>query len=133
MPIGHLGLNVADLEVARAYYDRLMPAVEFEPFLSDADQIAYRPVGGKPGTYVFIYPALDDGDYSRDRAGLQHLAFMVRTRSAVDEIHALVRELGSTVIHEPRNFPEYPQPYYATFWLDPDGFMLEAVCHHDRP
>jgi catechol 2,3-dioxygenase-like lactoylglutathione lyase family enzyme len=133
MPIGHLGLNVADLEVARAYYDRLMPAVEFEPFLSAADQIAYRPVGGRPGTYLFIYPARSGGDYSRHRAGLQHLAFMVRTRAAVDAIHALVRELGSTVIHEPRTFPEYPQPYYATFWLDPDGFMLEAVCHHDRP
>jgi catechol 2,3-dioxygenase-like lactoylglutathione lyase family enzyme len=133
MPIGHLGLNVVDLEVARAYYDRLMPAVEFEPFLSEADQIAYRPAGAKPGAYVFIYPALEAGDYSHDRAGLQHLAFMVRTRSAVDQIHALVRELGSTVVHAPRNFPEYPQPYYATFWLDPDGFMLEAVCHHDRP
>ena len=37
-----------------------------------------------------------------------------------------------TVLHEPRVFPEYPQPYYATFWLDPHGFMLEAVCHYDR-
>jgi catechol 2,3-dioxygenase-like lactoylglutathione lyase family enzyme len=22
--------------------------------------------------------------------------------------------------------------YYATFWLDPFGIKLEAVCHHDR-
>ncbi|WP_410672666.1 hypothetical protein [Amycolatopsis sp. cmx-4-68] len=28
--------------------------------------------------------------------------------------------------------PEYPQPYYASFWLDPAGFVPEAVCHHDR-
>lgn len=132
MPVGHLGLNVRDLEAARRYYDRLMPALEFEPFLSEAAQFAYRPAGGRPGTFVFVYPALDGGDYSRDRAGLQHVAFMLRTRSAVDAVHRLVRELGSTVLHEPRVFPEYPQPYYATFWLDPDGFMLEAVCHHDR-
>jgi catechol 2,3-dioxygenase-like lactoylglutathione lyase family enzyme len=133
MPIGHLGLNVPDLEAARAYYDRLMPAVDFERFLSETDQFAYRPAGGKPGTYLFVYPALDAGAYSRDRAGLQHLAFIVRTRSAVDRVHALVLELGSEVLHAPRHFPEYPQPYYATFWLDPHGFMLEAVCHHDRP
>jgi catechol 2,3-dioxygenase-like lactoylglutathione lyase family enzyme len=132
MPIGHLGLNVPDLEVARAYYELLMPALDLEPFLSDADQVAYRPAGGKPGTYLFIYRALDAGDYSRDRAGLQHLAFMVRTRSAVDRVHELVRGLGSEVLHAPRVFPEYPQPYYATFWLDPHGFTLEAVCHHDR-
>ena len=28
--------------------------------------------------------------------------------------------------------PQYPQPYFATFWLDPWGVMLEAVCHQDR-
>ena len=28
--------------------------------------------------------------------------------------------------------PQYPQPYFATFWLNPWGLMLEAVCHHDR-
>jgi hypothetical protein len=36
------------------------------------------------------------------------------------------------VVHEPQGFPQYPQPYFATFWLDPWGVMLEAVCHHDR-
>ena len=131
MPIGHIGLNVPDLEVARAYYDQLMPALDFERFLSAVDQFAYRPAGGKPGTYLFVYPALEAGAYSRGRAGLQHVAFMVRTRAAVDHVHALVRSMGSPVLHEPREFPEYPPPYYATFWLDPFGFMLEAVCHHE--
>jgi catechol 2,3-dioxygenase-like lactoylglutathione lyase family enzyme len=133
MPIGHLGINVPDLEVARSYYEQLMPALEMDLFLSDVDQFAYRPAGGKPGAYLFVYPTLDGGGYSRERAGLQHLAFMVRTRSAVDHVHARVCDLGSEVVHEPRVFPEYPQPYYATFWLDPHGFLLEAVCHHDRP
>jgi catechol 2,3-dioxygenase-like lactoylglutathione lyase family enzyme len=129
VPIGHIGLNVPDLEVARAYYDQLMPALGFEPFLSTADQFAYRPAGGKPGTYLFVYPALEPSSYSRDRAGLQHVAFMVPTPAAVNRVHDLVRALGSSVLHEPRTFPEYPPPYYATFWLDPFGFMLEAVCH----
>ena len=132
MPLGHLGINVPDLDAARAYYDRLMPALEFERFLSDADQFAYRPAGGKRGTYLFVYLSLEAGDYSRHRSGLQHLAFMVRSRAAVDAVYELVLGLGSEVVHEPRVFPEYPQPYYATFWLDPHGFLLEAVCHHDR-
>jgi hypothetical protein len=42
-----------------------------------------------------------------------------------------VCELGGEVLHIPRTFPQFPPPYYATFWLDPFGFMLEAVCHHD--
>jgi catechol 2,3-dioxygenase-like lactoylglutathione lyase family enzyme len=130
--LGHIGINVPDLAAAKAYFDRLLPLLGFEAFVSAADQHAYRPAGGKPGTYLFLYPALDDGDYSRDRTGLQHMAFIVRTRSDVRAVHDFVRGLGNTVLHEPQEFPQYPPPYYATFWLDPFGFMLEAVCHHDR-
>ena len=61
---------------------------------------------------------------------------MVRTRSAVNAVHTAVartrRGFGGRVLHEPQVIPRYPQPYFATFWLDPWGFMLEAVCHHDR-
>ncbi len=130
--LGHLAVNVPDLAAAKAYYDPLMAALDFEPFLERDDEFAYRPAGGKPGTFLFFYPALGAGAYSRDAAGLQHLAFMARTRSQVHSVHELVTRLGSTVLHAPQVFPQYPQPYFATFWLDPHGFMLEAVCHHDR-
>ncbi len=54
----------------------------------------------------------------------------------VNEVHGLVTDLipqfGGEVLHRPQTFPQYPQPYFATFWLDPGGLMLEAVCHHDR-
>jgi catechol 2,3-dioxygenase-like lactoylglutathione lyase family enzyme len=130
--LGHLGLNVPDLAVAKEYYDEIMPLVGFESFLDSHDELACMPAGGKRGTYLFFYPAIQDGGYSRGRAGLQHLAFMVPTRSAVTAVHQRVRRLGGEVIHEPQELPQYPPPYYATFWLDPFGFMLEAVCHYDR-
>lgn len=130
--LGHLGVNVPDLAAARSYYDRLMPLVGFEPFLHADDQFAYRPALGKPGTFVFFYPASESGAYSRHQPGLQHLAFMVPTRSAVDDVHRFAEAVYNEIIHVPQRFPQYPPPYYATFWLDPFGLMLEAVCHHDR-
>jgi len=130
--LGHLGVNVADLGAARTYYDELMPLVGFETFLSTDDEFAYMPAHGKRGTYLFFYPAQEPGRYSRGAIGLQHLAVAVPTRSAVHDVHDLVVRLGGQVLHPPREFPQYPPPYYATFWLDPFGFMLEAVCHHDR-
>lgn len=130
--LGHVGINVPDLAVAKAYYDELMPLLGFESFLSTDDELAFMPAGGKHGTYLFIYPSIEPGGFSRHRTGLQHLAFMVRTRSDVRALHRRVVELGSEVVHEPQEFPQYPPPYFATFWLDPFGFMLEAVCHHDR-
>ena len=134
--LGHVGLNVSNLRAARSYYASIMPLVGFEEFLHADDQLAYRPAGDKPGTYLFFYPATEKSQYSRERPGLQHLAFMMRTRSAVNTVHQAVAELapqfGGRVLHEPQEFPQYPPPYFATFWLDPWGFMLEAVCHHNR-
>jgi catechol 2,3-dioxygenase-like lactoylglutathione lyase family enzyme len=134
--LGHVGLNVPELDAARRYYSAVMPLAGFEVFLDAEDEFAYRPAGGKPGTYLFFYPSAEQSEYSRRQTGLQHLAFMVRTRSAVRAVHAAAAELaaqfGGQVLHEPQVFPQYPQPYFATFWLDPWGFMLEAVCHHDR-
>jgi len=135
--LGHLGLNVPDLRAAKGYYDVVMPLLGFQEFVSAEDEFAFRPAGGKPGTSLFFYPTAEKSSYSRHHTGLQHLAFMVRSRTTVDDVHRVASELasqlGGRVLHEPRHFPEYPPPYYATFWLDPWGFMLEAVCHHDRP
>ena len=130
--LGHLGLNVPDLVGAKRYYDALMELVGFEAFVEHDDEFAYRPAGGKRGTFLFFYRAEDPAPYARQRTGLQHLAFMVQSRQAVRTVHRRVVQLGSTVLYEPQEFPQYPPPYFATFWLDPFGLMIEAVCHHDR-
>jgi len=130
--LGHVGINVPDLTAAKAYYDEIMPLLGFETFFATRDEIAFMPTDGKRGTYLFIYPAQEIGAYSRRYPGLQHLAFMVPSRSAVKAVRDRAAELGGEIVHEPQEFPQYPPPHFATFWIDPFGFMLEAVCHHDR-
>ena len=130
--LGHIGVNVPDLEAAKSYYDTIMPLLGFESFLNTGEEFAFMPADGKRGTLLFFYPATEAAEYSSHQTGLQHLAFMVPTRAVVREAHLRAEGLGSVVIHEPQEFPQYPPPYFATFWLDPFGFMLEAVCHHDR-
>ncbi|HEY7485152.1 MAG TPA: VOC family protein [Streptosporangiaceae bacterium] len=133
MPLGHLGINVPDLAPAKAYYDALMPLLGFEPFVSDANQFSYRPAGGKVGTHLFFYRADGDrDDYSRHRPGLQHLAFIVKTRAEVHAAHDWALHHGDPVVHEPQEFPQYHPGYFAVFWTDPRGFMLEVVCHRDQ-
>lgn len=133
MPLGHLGINVPDLTAAKAYYDALMPLLGYEPLFAEADQFAYLPAGGKRGTYLFVYPAVSPGTgYDAGAPGLQHLAFTLPTRADVDAVHAHVVATGGDVLHPPQAWPQYPPPYWATFWRDPHGFVLEAVCHHDR-
>jgi len=79
--LGHLGIHVVDLRAAKAYYDALLPLLGFTEFVSADDEFAYRPAGGKPGTYLFFYPSTEDSDTSQQRTGLQHLAFTRRSGS----------------------------------------------------
>jgi catechol 2,3-dioxygenase-like lactoylglutathione lyase family enzyme len=130
--LGHLGINVPDLTTAKRYYDALMPLVGFEPFFAADDEFSFKPADNKPGTFLFFYPTAVAGPYSAERTGLQHLAFMVPRRSLVDGVHDHVVSQGGPVINAPQRFPQYPGHYYATFWSDPFGIKLEAVCHHDR-
>jgi len=36
---------------------------------------------------------------------------------------------GAVILDEPQEFPQYGSHCFATYWLDPHGFKLEAVCH----
>jgi catechol 2,3-dioxygenase-like lactoylglutathione lyase family enzyme len=132
MPIGHIGVNVSDLADSKTYFDELMPQLAFEPFVASEGQFSYRPADGKPGTHIFFYSALEAGTYSRHKPGLQHLAFIVKSRALVHQIEEWARGRGDEIIHAPREFPEYHAGYYATFWYGPENFMLEAVCHRDQ-
>ena len=130
--LGHLGVNVPALAPAREYYEALMPLLGYEVFFAHDDEVAFLPAGGRRGAYLFLYEAREPGDHSRHRTGLQHLAFTVPSRDAVRAVHAFVAARDDEVVQAPQEFPQYPPPYFATFWLDPHGFLLEAVCHHDR-
>ena len=126
--IRHIGINVSDLVKAKYYYDNLLPSLGFELHIVAEDQFAYRPSDNQSGHSIFFYPALEDERYSRHKPGLQHLAFTAESRSAVNDIHAKAQLLGSEIIYPPQLFPQYRPHYFATFWLDPEGIMLESVC-----
>jgi hypothetical protein len=90
------------------------------------------PADGKRGTFIFFYPSTTEAPFSRHQTGLQHLAFMAKTRADVAMAHDLAMELGSQSVHHPQEWPQYPPPYFAAYWLDPFGIMLEFVSHYDR-
>jgi catechol 2,3-dioxygenase-like lactoylglutathione lyase family enzyme len=127
--IDHIGLNVPDLEAAKSYYDGIMPSLGYEPFFAREDQFSYRPEGEKPGTMVFFYLAPLKSEFVRKHVGFEHLAFRARTRRQVDDAHKTAVELGSPILFSPRLFPQYHENYFASFWFDPHGFLLEIVCN----
>jgi len=124
--IDHFGVAVPDLAAAKAYYDELMPVLGMTQwFPTTPDGIFNYGPDGDRGTQIFFYQALEPTKYSRHETGLQHIAFMVESRAIVRDAYEWAKAHDAEIVHEPREFPEYGQ-HYATFWLDPHGFMLEA-------
>ena len=127
--IDHIGIGVPDLAAAKRYYDELMPILGLRAWFptTEAGDFNYGPDGGL-GPQIFFYQALEPDRHSRHGTGLQHLSFMVPSPAIVREAHEWAMRQNTEVVHAPRQFPEYGQ-HYATYFLDPHGFMLEVVCH----
>ncbi|NEM06807.1 VOC family protein [Geodermatophilus normandii] len=126
--IDHLALQVADVPAAAAFYTTVFaPAGLREIMRFGTPGGPVVGMGGRDG-----HPELWLGPLTEGTERPVHLALRVPSRSAVDEVFALVRERGAPVLHEPRVWPEYHPGYYGAFFRDPDGNNVEAV-HHTTP
>jgi catechol 2,3-dioxygenase-like lactoylglutathione lyase family enzyme len=128
--IDHIGIGVPDLVATREYYDELTTILGLREWFATGPggPLNYGPDGDR-GTQLFFYETEAAGMYSRRQPGLHHLAFLVESRAVVREAYDWARARDAVILDEPREFPQYGEHCYATYWLDPHGFKLEAVCH----
>ena len=128
--IDHIGIGVPDLGAAKQYYDELMSVLGLREWFDTGPggPLNYGPDGAQ-GSQLFFYQAEEPTTYSRRQTGLHHLAFLVESRAVVREAHEWARARDATILDEPTEFPQYGPHCFATYWLDPHGIKLEAVCH----
>jgi catechol 2,3-dioxygenase-like lactoylglutathione lyase family enzyme len=128
--IDHIGIGVPDIAAAKQYYDDLMHVLGLCEWFQTgpAGPLNYGPNGAQ-GSQLFFYQVEEPGSYFRRQPGLHHLAFLVASRAVVREAHQWACARAATILNAPREFPQYGEHCFATYWLDPHGFKLEAVCH----
>jgi catechol 2,3-dioxygenase-like lactoylglutathione lyase family enzyme len=130
--LGHVDLVCRDLERSVAFYRAVLGLGE--PALFEGER-------GEPINYL-RFPAHGSGSLGLRQAfaeqefelyapGLHHIAIAVESPSDVDAAHAAAVAAGATVLHEPHEWPQYRSDYYATFFLDPDGFRIEVATARD--
>jgi catechol 2,3-dioxygenase-like lactoylglutathione lyase family enzyme len=119
----HIDLRVKDLRRARMFYEKLLPALGFTRDRSDAEWGTFYAVGRDRPSEFFGFT--EDQNH---QANGTRIAFWADTRGEVDEIAALVRQLGGRNLEGPEVCPEYSPGYYAFFFEDPDGNKLEICC-----
>jgi catechol 2,3-dioxygenase-like lactoylglutathione lyase family enzyme len=123
--IDHFGINCADLDAAKTFYDRVLGTLGYTRQLDLDVAVGY----GRDGNPAFWISSFEGMGPNRE----MHLAFQAADADHVRAFHAAATELGAETLHGPRLWPEYHEHYYGAFVRDPDGNNVEAVCHDARP
>lgn len=119
--LDHLGIQVADVQAAATFYDRILAPLGFARVLDFGHAIGFGPPG-RPHFWLGPLPAGASGEEV-------HIAFAAADRDAVVAFRDAAAEAGAEILHEPRLFPEYHPTYFGAFVRDLDGNNVEAVCH----
>lgn len=123
----HLDYNVADLLLAREFYDPL--AEEFGWAVEDGggDHVLYGSDSFKL-CLVQVEPEYREAGFHRKRPGLNHLAFSVDSREAVDRFYReYLVPRGIPVLYDGPGTYAADIEYYAVFFEDPYRLKLEIV------
>ena len=130
--LGHVDLVCRDLGRSLAFYREVFGLGEPALFEGErGEMIHYLRFPAHGSGSLGLRQAAEEQPFELYAPGLHHIAFAVESRSDVDAAHTAAVAAGATVLHEPREWPRYRSDYYATFFLDPDGFRIEVATARD--
>ena len=132
--IDHMGMPVSGLARATEFYAKALAPLGYgivmEVSAAETGQgaaVGFGPPGeaqdfqtGKPSFWM------GEGE---PLAGHIHVAFLARSRAAVDAFYRAAIAAGGKDNGKPGLRPHYHANYYGAFVLDLDGNNIEAVCH----
>ena len=123
--IDHIDFAVKDLDRSRRFYTSTLAALDVEPFMDIKTDEGREGVGY--GSLTGPHFWIGGGKVVRGRI---HIAFVAKSRKAVDDFHRAALKVGGLCKGAPGLRPVYGDHYYAAFIIDPDGHTIEAVCRH---
>ncbi|GAA2477996.1 VOC family protein [Streptomyces gobitricini] len=123
--VGHIGLNVTDLERSLAFYGDVLGFDVLGEGKEDGERYAFL---GREGRLVLTLWQQADGAYAPARAGLHHLAFEADT---IDQVRAAEAGLKARGVHFAYDGVVAHGEGAASggiFFHDPDGTRLEIYA-----
>ena len=133
--IDHIQITVKDLVKAEIFYDKLMPLLGFDLTRKNKGHVAKHEFD----VVEYAHPLLlfginspreafkDETVHRRKPGSLHHLAFKANSCEEVDQLFLRIKDIGATIVEEPKYFPQHGEHYYALFFKDPDGIKYEIV------
>jgi len=124
--INHITITVSNFDRSKRFYDMIFRALRLRRMFSAGKNSPWRRkiIGYGNEEYTFeIKEGKIKTRFNRRRVGLDHVAFTAPNKSGVDTFYRfLVKHKVSCTL--PREY-YYSKGYYAVFFKDPDGILLE--------
>ena len=115
--IDHLELKTRDIEAHVRFYADVLGPLGYEQKVDGAVK------GFGDGKALDLFFA--EGESSAN----VHFAFGAPSRATVDRIYEVARTAGHQLDRPPALAPHIHPNYYAGYVRDPDGRLVEFVCH----
>ena len=115
--IDHLELQTRNMEGAVRFYGDVLAPLGYELKVNGPAK------GFGDGTSLDVF--IVEGDPSVN----VHFAFSSPTRATIDRIYQLAQSEGHRLDRAPALAPHIHPNYYAGYLRDPDGRLVEFVCH----
>ncbi len=118
--IDHLELSTRKLDACVVFYTDVLSPLGY---MLEVDGPAK---GFGDGTTLDFF--LRDGEPSTN----VHYAFGAPSRALVDRVYEAARAAGHTLDRAPALAPNIHPNYYAGYLRDPNGHLVEVVCHREK-
>jgi len=123
--IGHVGLNVSDLDRSKDFYRKIFG---FEVLVESGEAGRGYAFLGLDGAPVLTLWQQSEGRFTTGLPGLHHLSFQVPDIEAVRRAEDAIREAGATLHHDGVVAHGEGMSSGGVFFEDPDGIRLEIYA-----
>lgn len=118
--ICHASIGTHDLVKAKAFYQPLLATLDIDLVSEYSHALAF----GKGYPEFWVQIPFDKQPMSAGNG--VHFGFVAKSISQVEAFYRLAIELGAKCNGKPGPRPDYGEPYYGCFVIDPEGNKIEA-------
>jgi predicted lactoylglutathione lyase len=116
----HVQIKVEKFENSRVFYESVLRTLGYKVILEFEGVVG---LGNNPHDMFEVRQA----DATAPVSIAVHIAFVAKSREAVEAFHATALAHGAKDNGMPGPRPQYEEGYFAAFVVDPNGHNLEAV------
>ncbi len=125
----HVEIYVLDLARTHVFWAWLAPHLGYKAGGNWAEGFTIEGQGAYL-TFVQVEPRHMEHRYHRSGIGVNHLAFTLPTRAAVDALRGEILARGVALLYDQRYpFANGGSRYFALYFEDPDRMKIEVVAH----